>query len=440
MRYDGRRHLSSAHGREVALACLCLVLLADHARAQPPSASTDLALRFGAGYSDNILRQQANEESASYKTLGFLFNHQRQGARLNTNFSGDVEVREYSRANVSRERLGSINAFLGVDAVPDVFTWIFDDSYGQGATDPFRPSAPNNRQEINIFRTGPRVNLPIGQRTFMRMQATGARRRFQNTGQLDSDSLGRELGFFRALNRTTEIGLVLNSRDVNYDIGTASWETDSAAISYQRQLASGSASLRVGRTRFQFGGAERSSPLVDLAWSRRLGTRSQFTVSAIKTQADPGDGFLRGNAIGSATAEGAENVLLAAGVYTYTNLNISEFVSYERTSVSVTLALGRSQYVNRPGIDNNQRRLNLTVTRQIARRSTLGLNSVIFEREYGATNIRDVDRYNQLWFRRNIGRRLFVQTTYARNSRYGQTNFPYDENTFRVSLRLDLNP
>lgn len=437
MSFDaGRRRAWRSAGLSlVVTTCVAMPVLG-----QVPDVTTDLGLRFSVGHSDNILRAAADEQSGTYRALGFYFDTVRQGPRLNADLAGDVEVRDYSRPTIDNEPIGSINGSLAIDAVPDIFTWVFDENYGQGQVDPFRAAGPNNRQEINIFSTGPRVNLPLSERMFLRMSATASRRRFDNTGNLDSDSVNREVGLFRALSTTTEVGLSWMRRDISYDDSVLSWEVDTILLNYRRQLASGAATLGVGESTIDFGPIESSNPILNLSWTRQVGARSQFALTASRTQADPGDGFARANVVGNLGAIGGVNAFLGAGVYELTDLSLANTTTYARSTVSFGIAVAESDYLNNPDLNNDQRRLFFSTDRDISTRLSVGLTAALLERDYVRLDRDDLDRNLQLWLQRELGRRFSMQLTYLRNSRGGQTNFPYSENSFVATLRLDLNP
>jgi hypothetical protein len=431
----------AAAARAAARLLLCL-LAAFAVEAQGPG--NDFRLRFSAGYSDNIFRGISTPESGSFRALGFQFSSAREGERLRTDFNGDIEVRDYSLPAVDNEPVGSITALLGVDIVPDRFEWLFEDSYGQTRVNQFVPVGPTNRQDVNIFATGPRVTLPLGARTRLQINGEHQRRRFQNTSFLDNDSDEVLVGVLRSVNPTTDVGLSWTRREITADLIAAAWEDDTVFITYQRRLASGAATLRVGENTVRVGGAETSGPLFDASWARDVGSRSRLTVTAVRDFVDPGDQFRYTNAVvGSGLGSPLPtDVLLGAGVYELSSLTVASTTSLDRTSFSFGVSASKAQYRTNTPFDNESRGLNVAVDHEVSALLGIGLQVNVYTIDLLQLGREDVDRWARLYVRREIGRRLDFQFSYLRNSRDSQgiAAASYDENSYQVTLLLDLNP
>lgn len=439
------RHVARPAGRRRSYVLLGLVagmLPVGAAIAQNGEVNTNVGLRLSGGHSDNIQRQSFSAQSGSYRGIAILFNNTRNGRRLDTAFNGDVEYRKYSNPNIDSERIGSANARVDVDIVPEVFDWIFNESYGQGRVDPFRATAPTNRQQINIFSTGPRVNLRAGRRMIVRLSSIGTTRRFQNTGQLDSDNIDNQVGIFRELSPMTEIGLTFLRRDITYDNNPLlSWNVDTVAISYDRQLSRGSALIRAGKSTVDLGTIKRSSPLVDVNWNRRLGARSTLSVFGTQLQSDPADGFIRANILSGQIGIGANNAFLGPGVYDFREVGVNTTFNYLRTTLSMSVSRGEADYVASPTFSNQQRRATVGVVRQLSSRMNLGLNLRSFQRQFDVLGGGgDRDHNYRLWLTKRFVRRLSLQLSYYKWNRDARSNNPFEENVYQAAVVIDLNP
>jgi hypothetical protein len=433
--------------RLVSAAPLCLaaavsLLAGSGAHAQAPDVRADYGLRFGAGYSDNAFRTQINQESSSYKAMGLFFDVVRDGTRFDSTFTGDVERRNYSDPNIPNEPVGSINARIDVEVVPERFAWRFDDSYGQGRVNPFQVIGPTNRQEINVFSTGPQLTLPLGSRTSMRLNGTHERRRFDNTGQLDSDSDEVLLGVFRSVSQTTEVGLSWIRREITYSDVLPDWNDDTVFLSYRRQLATGSAAVSIGENSVSIAGAETSGPLFEADWTRQLGSRSELRVGARRDFIDPGQRFLNNNTVGNVGPLGPTDVFLGAGVYEYSEVSVGNTTEFVRTTVAVGMYAGKNRYDSNAALDSDESRAYVSVERTIGPEMFLGLAATVYETEYLTAGNATDDELGQLWLRKEFGRRLSLQFAYSHYSRDAQgfTANSYDENIYQVTLGLDLNP
>jgi hypothetical protein len=270
------------------------------------------------------------------------------------------------------------------------------------------------------------------------------RRRFQNTSFLDNDSDEVLVGVLRSVNPTTDVGLSWTRREITADLIAAAWEDDTVFITYQRRLASGAATLRVGENTVRVGGAETSGPLFDASWARDVGSRSRLTVTAVRDFVDPGDQFRYTNAVvGSGLGSPLPtDVLLGAGVYELSSLTVASTTSLDRTSFSFGVSASKAQYRTNTPFDNESRGLNVAVDHEVSALLGIGLQVNVYTIDLLQLGREDVDRWARLYVRREIGRRLDFQFSYLRNSRDSQgiAAASYDENSYQVTLLLDLNP
>lgn len=440
------------HGasRGVVLTSLALVIAAAFvprassaqgaAPAQQQTVATDFGIRIGGARSDNILRVPVNEESGSYTLLGLTFDLARVGRRLDASLIGDVEVRDYDIPNLDNEPVGSLNASLSFDIVPERFEWFVDDSYGQTRANPFQAVGPGNRQEVNVIATGPRLNLPIGGRTFARLTGTHRQREFDQSNRLDSTVADIEAGAYRSLSTTTEVGLAVSSQETTYDDFTVpDSEIESVFVSYQRRLATGNASLRVGRTKAGFAGTDRSGPLIGLNWVRGIGARSQLTIDLQNSLSDTGAQFLRNNVVNNVLGTPA-TLLQTPDVFEFSSLGLAFAITGERSTFSIGATLGQAEYLNDTTLDSDQGSVNVSYQRELSTAWVFGIGTNVFEREFEQFDRVDRDRGSQLWLAR-AGRRVSARISFQAASRDGRNSIrPYDENLVQISFDIDLNP
>ena len=430
--------------RRFALAA-ALALFTGGAMAQggaaAPNASADFDLRLGVGYSDNIRRSAVDPLSSRYDYLGFRSNYFRDGSRLDINLLSDLLYRSYSEGDIPSEPIGSISAGLAYDIVPDSFSWTLNDFYGQGTTNQFAPSSPDNRQEINIISTGPRLQLPLGQRGSFIGSATKGKNDFSGLQTLDFERTDYSLQFDRLLSQTSTLGIGALSRDIEFEDSSnnSGSERLSLFLSYGRDLATGGISLRGGRTRVEFGGLEQNTPFVDVSWTRNIGARSRFTLGATRDFIDLSGLFVRNTILAGDVPGG--NIVLVNNLIEFTRLRSTFTIAYPRTTWSIGGTLGELRYENASGLDNDEVTLNLGVTRTIRPRLNLSLTYQIYQREYVEQDIRNRDEFFRLQIRQGFGRRFFLTVSAVSASRDGgAATFPFDENVIDLSVGVDLNP
>ena len=415
----------------------CLIFCADalaqpdENEATPPDQTGVFSLRVGGGRSDNVRRVPVMEESGSYTAVGFLLDLNRESRRLEADLTADIEQRIYSIADIEDELYGFLDASVEVQALPERVSWFISDSYFQGRPDPFAIDTPENREQINVFSTGPRFNLPLGRRTFLRLSATASKQSLEETSELDSDIHAAEVGLFRALNITTEIGFTVSTRDVEYDLPSRDNEIDSAYLSYRRELATGEASVAIGQSKVYFGANDDSTPFVDITWARDVGARSRLTLSLGNEYVD---------ALENVQSGSSADPLLNADVYEQTSVESAYAIEASRTTISIGASLIEARYANNVFLDNDESRLNIALQRSLSPQLELGLRASVSRREFQQSGTEDNFSSWQLSLRQNFARRLSFEFSYENISQDGLQAGDIAENEIRLFFQYTLNP
>jgi hypothetical protein len=145
-----------------------------------------LALWLSRGESDNVGRTVVPEDG-SYDGLGLLARLAHESIRLAANLDSNVEFRSYSEAAIDDEIVGTLAGVANVQIVPDLFSWDFRENYGQGINDQFAAIGPNNRERINVFSSGPELDLNLGSRTILQIGGDYSARRYDQSQNVDAD-------------------------------------------------------------------------------------------------------------------------------------------------------------------------------------------------------------------------------------------------------------
>jgi hypothetical protein len=437
-------------GRVCAALATVMLIVCAPVNAQPQQAgevganaeeNTEVILLLGTGRSNNVFRAPANTRSGSYKYVGLDLDVVRSRPRLNASIAGDMELRDYSISTMENERVGILGGSLELLAVPDRFSWVVNGRTGQGRTNPFQVESPENREDIDIFNTGPRFIFPIGQRTAIRLDATAGTRSFEKTKALDSDTTEVQAGLYRAVSSTTEFGVVVSSREVEYDLSQFDNDVERAYLSYVKQLSTGSATLAVGSNRVDFGDRTESRPYLDLAWEREIGTRSVLTTTLTNRFVDAGDGLEDQLQILDFTAETPEgNILLSQDVYEVSGLFTGLTIEGSRTQFLIGGGISESRYETAFGLDSDDAQLNFGVVRQVSMQLEIGADVFAQRREFKTTAQKDNDKFGEIWLARDFAGPFSVRVGISRNTRSGTNNLSYDEDTVTLSFRYEINP
>ncbi len=150
-------------GRSAAIAAaVVMALAAGAASAQEQDQGLTYALRAGAGYSDNLGRQDGDEIDSMFYSLGGTLNYVRDEGRVNSKVALDLDWVDYEAEGFDSQVYGDINAILRYALIPERLSWLFQNNFGQGSRNPFTSRSPENVENINYFTTGPDLTVRFG--------------------------------------------------------------------------------------------------------------------------------------------------------------------------------------------------------------------------------------------------------------------------------------
>src|SRR5690606_16682042 len=121
--------------------------------------------------------------------------------------------------------------------IPDRLQWVFEDSFGQAQDDPFAPSTPDTREDLNYFSTGPDLLVRFGSTGFTRVYGRWSSTTYE-TSPLDAERTTAGLSVGRRASESSELSLngVTESIDFDADAST-DYDRKSAFIGYRVDAA-----------------------------------------------------------------------------------------------------------------------------------------------------------------------------------------------------------
>jgi hypothetical protein len=392
-----------------------------------------------AGYaqSDNVTRT-LDAERGSYGDVGVLFNAAQESARLNGSIQSNIEFRSYSLEGIDDETLGTLDANADFNVARDVFHWLFRETYDQGRTDAFAPVGPANRENINVFSSGPRLDLPVGQRTTVALGGNYSYRRYQDSQYVDSDAVIYDLGVFRQVNPTTQLGMVATANDIDYiDTAISPYEIDTLKLRYAKTLATGAVLAELGQNELSSQGLATDEPLFNFQWFRDVGARGTLSITASRVFTDSGG--LAAPTQSDAPPPAESDVLLSTDPLERKSLGVGYSINTPRTNVSIRVTATDDRYFGSSTLDNEGIATGLSISRSVSPRLRFGLAIDSLSREFTDTGFApqdDEDRTTSAWVDRTLGRRLSVSLSLTRYERQGTASFNED----RYEVRFSYSP
>lgn len=433
------------------------------AEAQPASVAADtereLAVRVGYGRSDN-LGQTGDDEAvaASYTLAGTSVGLTHERARLRGQVAADFEYRRYSEAfeleggaeSDDDELFGALWGDLAVEIVPETFAWRFEQTIGQVRRNPFRPTGPGNRERVSVFSTGPVVDLPLGDRTELRLVGRIDERRFEDRGALDSRNTFLSAGVARLLRPTVQVGVDVSQDKVDFDADRGGYKFENASVWYGKELVDGRAGVRVGEGKVTVLGESTSTELVNVFWERDIAARSSFDISVSRELTDAGrlfklfgtvEGFGGiggiGGITGDVTGVGSQRlaeVIASDSPAERTTLGLGYDIEGRRTNFSVRARAWRDRFEGDAEVDNDGTDANMTVRRGFGRYWQGEVQLRRSQRDFVTGVQEDDDRRVRLAAMRSVGVRGTVQFATERRSRGGDNTLEYDENLYTATF------
>ncbi|MDP9198449.1 MAG: hypothetical protein M3O07_04440 [Pseudomonadota bacterium] len=141
---------------------LCLATL--------PAGAAEWGVSVGSGltYSDNVDRV-TDGDSVTVATTDFAAQIIGVGNRYDVDVEAAAVWREYLDSEYENDILPQFRGELNWAPIPEHFVWTVRDNFGQVALTPAESLQPFDRQDINIFSTGPAATLPLTQRVNLRL-------------------------------------------------------------------------------------------------------------------------------------------------------------------------------------------------------------------------------------------------------------------------------
>jgi hypothetical protein len=423
--------------RLATVLCVYLCLATTHAQAQAPqqAATADesdrpqVELEFSRTESNNLFAQ-GDATRGTYDTVGVILDVGRSRPRTDLALVADLDFRKYHPSVFPDERLGVLNMLASLDAVPERFSWFFQDDYGDRRTNPFGADSPSNRENYNVFTTGPDASIPLAQRTYLTLSGEYSDREYTETNVLDSIDKTGSVGLLRVLSTTTTVEIESSISEVEYDFDIQGFEIETLLLKYNRELADGAVSAEVGTNELDVSGEKTDSPVFRFAWDRLVGSRSRLIVSANREFTDTGS--LLGRGLGGIDSELDLDVLLSLSALESERINLQYELTLSKTFWAIGLGAADEAYDADPTLDNQGRNAHFTLRRRLTSRLNLVLDVDTLRRDF--TTVDEVSREYTYRLRldRQLTRRLSFGLGLESEKREGQDAF--DEQSYELVL------
>lgn len=264
------------------------------ATAQTREVESRLAISVGAATTDNLGRLPDDDRHyESFATTGIDIGILRESPRARAYVDGLVDYYAYNSEDFRNETAGAIEAGLALHIVPETFSWDFEERIDHTRLDPFAPAGPGNTERTNLFLTGPRATIPLGDSATLGMIGQLSERRYRDTESLNGPTRSISLRIARDLDELQRFGFVVSEQDMRFDDpAELPYKIQEAYLTYERSAAAeGSLEISGGTTRLNREEESDSGPYFQVAWARDITQRSAFSVDGGQRLESPADAF-----------------------------------------------------------------------------------------------------------------------------------------------------
>lgn len=422
------------HAYLAATAAVGCIAVASTSLAQTQEAG--LQIEAGLGYSDNITRVETDEIDETLASLGVIFDKVRDQGRLTYSAIGDLEYVSYLDDTYDDDLYGRVDLAAAYAFVPETFSWVMQDSWGQIRRNYFDRPTPANQENVNYFSTGPDFRLNFGQRTFL---DTGARYAIATYEQSPRDysSLGGWATLGRKLGEQSDVGLRAAGYWIEYDDPRfgADYDIQEFALTYNAAGARTRLSAQAGYTVLNYRDDTSDGPLFRISIDREVASASRLTLRLGQEYTDPARQFQNGGVAPEGPDSGIpDNTLGVGDPYRSRYADLRFSTAKPRTVFSVGVRYNQQDYQTRIDLDRDTLSLYAEVRRRVTERFEMHAGARLEREEFDNSAIDD----DRLRFLAGVSLDLTARTYLTFDWDYydGDSNSPtrnYTEN--RVWLR-----
>ena len=267
-------------------------LLAATATTQAAEQSTLVTLGLGAEYTDNVRRVTDNEESDTILTASFNSDLRRITPRIDVGFTSDLHYDYYTQGSFDPELHG--NALLDFDGqiVRNRLSWYINDTFGQLRTAALSPDTPDNRENVNVFTTGPRFTQPIGSRSRFILVGVYELESYEESA-LDATRTGADLSFRHDLTPHQYLELTATTRSTRYDedVAFGDYDENEYFLTWSATGARTTVTASAGQTQTDAEGLNDDASLFRLDAERSVGKYGTLSLTGRSERASTVDAF-----------------------------------------------------------------------------------------------------------------------------------------------------
>jgi len=396
----------------------------------------DWSIFAGAAYTDDATLVPGGP-SDTIATAGLGGSLYRDDGRLKADITGSAYWEDYTHKTYSEHVLGNLVGLVSYAFVPEQFTWVVQDTFGEVTANPLLPTTPANRISANIASTGPDGYLRLGGDTGLALGARYSKSSFQSNpyAQVDNDTVSGNIGLVQHLSPSSTLSLNADATRIEYQVGGhPTYNQYELFGRFSSKTARAGVAIDAGATEVRGDGSTSHDPLVRITLFRRLtpswnvnltadsvyqntSTALQSALAAstvVNGQVVPvGTGGSPPGATG-----GAADVILSQNAFHSEDAILAFDFVRPRTTINIHGSINRQRYqFGGSGLDRNMSGVGAQFSRRLTPSLTLHANADYVHRQPSVLNPSDRTTYGDAGLDWRPGALLGVTLAYHREDR-----------------------
>ena len=254
------------------------------------AAETSSNVGYSLEHTDNVRLVPNNKKDEWTHVLSAGLSYLENSKTLDARVHAQAAYRKYKNNTFSDDTVLGSDANLLWRILPDRFSWTLEDYLTQTAIQSLRPDTPSNRQQTNVFTTGPDFKLRLSPVHALQFGVRHTRNTYE-TSDLDNTRNSGTVKWIYQSSPSTSLSLNYDAQKVDYDnkILNPNFDRQDAFLGIENRLSSNIFVLNAGATSIQREKVpDENGSLGRFSWTRLVSPVSTFVLSISSELSDVG--------------------------------------------------------------------------------------------------------------------------------------------------------
>lgn len=408
---------------------VCEVALAQDTGPAPTPELYELILELGLQHSDNRARTDPPGSSETVLVPRMILDLSRAGQRVSLRAAGHADLRLPLDGPFDNEFQANLAGRMNWHLIEESLDWIVENVTSGAPLDLTGQDTPDNRQQTNVFSTGPRWNIRPAAAWSGLLDARYIHSYAEDSDAFNSDRLALAARALRRLGGGRQFSAGVEAAEVRYredEFSTSDYQRLDLVGRYRATRADFDLDIAAGRTRIDLDRGDRfEGNLVRLRLIRTIDDRHTLVASAGHELSDSVRQLAADIEQLDIPIAGNRRLPIGNEFYVLDNVSLGWRYRLDRLEGSLTVAWRDYQFEVDPVLDNEEHAIDLGMTWRLT--PTMAIDGIIGaeQRRFGISDRRDTDARLSLFLVRQFNPRWSGRVGAVRHQR--DSNFPGED-------------